>query len=79
MSMTDYRLCDKCGGKAFYDACLNYRFDPDDPSLTPAYRTAGKLGSGMQLDNLGDWAVICTDCAREYRCVIVRTRWDGAA
>jgi hypothetical protein len=56
MALADYRRCDVCGGKAFYDATLRYDFEryPD---------------RGLYL--LGDWAVICIDCAKTFKCIIV--------
>lgn len=77
MAAGDYRSCDVCGGKAFYDAKLNYETgDKVDGkwvySDTP-YRIAGadqgKYGVG--LDYVGDWAVICADCAKTHKTVIV--------
>jgi len=55
MALADYRLCDLCDGKVFYDANLNY---------TPTKE-------GYTLDHLGDWAVICLDCAKTHKCVVV--------
>lgn len=75
MAFADYRLCDVCGGKAFYDANLNYG-DADQPS----YRIAGKeqyedpaLNEkyGATLDHVGDWAVICIECAKTNETRIV--------
>lgn len=75
MAMADYRLCDVCGGKAFYDSNLNYG-DADRPS----YRIAGKEQYddpainekyGATLDYVGDWAVICTNCSDKYETKIV--------
>lgn len=60
MALADYRLCDVCGGKAFYDANLNYDFDNMD-----------KEAHMPKLDYLGDWAVICEDCAKTHRCVVL--------
>lgn len=57
MAKGDYRCCDICDGKVFYDANLNY-----ETSTTPPFYT---------LDYLGDWAVICTDCAKTHQCVII--------
>jgi invasion protein IalB len=54
MAMCDYRQCDVCGCKAFYDANLNY----DDATELPDY--------------VGDWAVICTDCAKTHTCVVLK-------
>ena len=61
MAMADYRCCDIRGGKAFYDANLNYDFDNPDP----------KTGE-YPLDYLGDWSVICQDCAKDYRTEVVK-------
>ena len=73
MAGADYRRCDVCGSKAFYDANLNY--DTGDKidgkwvySETP-YRVAGEVQGnyGVGLDYVGDWAVICTECAKTHR------------
>jgi hypothetical protein len=67
MAMADYRLCDKCGHNAFYDSNLNYEFGdrqhpiPEDEKIRD---------SDWKLDYLGDWAVLCRDCAKTHRCVI---------
>jgi thiol:disulfide interchange protein len=57
MAACDYRSCDVCGGKVFYDANLNY--DHDD---------AGNI----TLDYLGDWCVICTECAKTHESKVVK-------
>lgn len=68
MAMADYRLCDKCGNKAFYDSNLNYEFStmehpiPEDECIRD---------SGHKLDYLGDWSVLCRECAKTHKCVIV--------
>ena len=67
MAAADYRLCDVCDGKAFYDANLNYDYDSD----TERPRVTGEASYGPPLDYLGDWAVLCTDCAKRYRTKIV--------
>lgn len=77
MALADYRLCDVCGGKAFYDANLNYDTDASDPR--PPFRTAGReqiensklQKHGYRIDNLGDWAVLCRHCAQSHRTMIV--------
>lgn len=56
MALADYRLCDVCGRKAFYDANLNYDFNE--------YPETG-------LSNLGDWSVLCRDCAKTHTTQIV--------
>lgn len=70
MSAADYRLCDVCSAKVFYDASLNYeRATEAEPSakiagVEPAYY-------GYRLMNLGDWAVLCRECATTHRTAIV--------
>ena len=76
MATGDYRSCDVCGGKAFYDANLNYQFNykVDDVWVysNPSFRTAGVSDNdGTILDYVGDWAVICTDCSPKFKTVIV--------
>lgn len=61
MAAADYRLCDKCSSKAFYDANLNYEWN-----AIPAVRE-----TTYGLDNLGDWAVLCCECAKTHRCAIL--------
>lgn len=75
MALSDYRLCDVCGSKAFYDANLNHDQGCDEEWHYP-YRTAGKEQHPekkyqMRLDYLGDWAVICSDCAKTHKTVVV--------
>lgn len=48
MAMADYRRCDCCGAKAFYDADLRYDFEE--------WPETG-------LSNVGRWVVLCRDCA----------------
>lgn len=60
MALADYRLCDVCGQKVFYDADLNYDY--------PNTNAKGDI----KLDYLGDWAVICEECAKDHECVIRR-------
>jgi len=61
MAAADYKLCDVCSGKVFYDATLNY-----NDAETEAEKTRG-----YSLDHLGDWAVICEECAKTHKCIIV--------
>lgn len=56
MAEADYKSCDVCGCKTFYDANLNYDFEE--------YPHHGL--------RLGDWKVICIECAKLYRCVVER-------
>ena len=63
MAAADYRLCDLCSTKVYYDANLNWDFDehPDNG-----------------LYNLGDWKVICRKCAETHECIIVtRNQKEG--
>lgn len=70
MASADYRHCDCCGEKAFYDATLNYDCGPESPNEEKI------RGEEYKLDRLGDWAVLCRECAKSYRCVIV-ARTEG--
>ena len=63
MAYADYRLCDKCECKAFYDANLNYDFTADASEHI--------RGQHLALDYLGDWKVLCKECAKKYICIIV--------
>jgi hypothetical protein len=58
MAAIDYRLCDKCGQKTYYDASLNYDF-----------REYPEHGL-----RLGSWKVICIECAKNHECVIVERK-----
>lgn len=81
MAAADYRLCDVCGSKAFYDSNLPYEDGPSEYTRTPPYRIAGKEQYadnpefreqyGMRLGYLGDWAVLCDDCAKTHKTQIV--------
>ena len=76
MAYADYRLCDVCGGKAFYDANLNYEHGIKDPDWEYPFRTAGEPQHDnpkyqMRLDYLGDWAVICSTCAATHKTVVM--------
>lgn len=55
MAAADYRLCDICSCKTFYDSNLDYCF--------VEYPKHG-------LSRLGDWAVICTECAETHEVII---------
>lgn len=80
MAMADYRLCDVCDQKVFYDANLIYEPGPSPYRDSLPFRFAGKPQyddaelchkHGLRLDYLGDWAVICEDCAKTYKTVVV--------
>lgn len=74
MAKTDYRCCDVCDHKVFYDAHLNYEQTYRD-HVVPAEDIARIAGVsnpyGYKLDYLGDWAVICRDCAKTHKCVVL--------
>lgn len=81
MAAADYRLCDVCDGKVFYDVRLSYEDGRDEHAKErPPYRIAGaeqiadpalNAKCGMRLGYLGDWAVICSDCAKTHRTAIL--------
>ena len=82
MAKSDYRLCDVCDEKAFYDANLSYESGPSEYSDSPPYKVAGadqysdpalNEKYGNRLGYLGDWAVLCTDCAKTHRVAILKT------
>lgn len=68
MAFSDYRLCDVCGCKCFYDVSLNYEFGTE---AAPIPLDQQVRESGFKLERLGDWAVICMDCAKTHECKIV--------
>lgn len=71
MALADYRLCDVCDCKVFYDANLSYEQEKDTP-LSEIARVAGEsILYGYKLDRLGDWAVICLDCAKTHKTIVV--------
>lgn len=72
MAACDYRLCDSCGRKAFYDAGLSYddAKSADDPGVYRIAGTSQQFG-WMTLGNVGDWAVLCKECAKTHRTIIV--------
>lgn len=72
MAASDYRLCDVCGGKAFYDANLNYDQGSD---VVGSVRNAGMMLDCTRLDYLGDWGVICQGCAKTHE-IIIRRKED---
>ena len=77
MAAGDYRSCDVCGGKAFYDARLNYdtgkKIDGKWVYSETPYRIAGDEPGAFSvgLDYVGDWAVICTGCSPRFMTRIV--------
>lgn len=81
MAYADYRLCDVCEGKAFYDANLNYEWPNKDGKDSFGYKIEKEelvRDSGHKLDRLGDWAVLCRDCAKTHKCVILPINTEAA-
>lgn len=73
MAGADYRSCDLCGmGKVFYDAGLNYEpMSSEQESLgNVPFKEVGEPAC-YTLERLGDWAVLCKNCAKTHKCVIV--------
>ena len=68
MAYADYRLCDICECKAFYDSNLNYDF-PDKNNPIPEENLIRDCH--YSLDYLGDWAVICRECAKTHKTIVV--------
>jgi hypothetical protein len=79
MAGADYRSCDKCGAKTFYDANLPYEYvgDNDDygKKITKEMctRYVGEP-DGVRLYRVGDWAVLCEECAKTHETKIVKRR-----
>ena len=77
MAGGDYRSCDVCGSKAFYDVILNYETGKKVGGVwvyaSNPYRVAGASqgADGKGLGYVGDWAVICTNCAKTHRTAIL--------
>lgn len=67
MAMADYKRCDVCGGKAFYDANItDHRYVATyDPQEAKEYDPVGI-------------AVLCSECNKTHEAVI-RPRAGGAA
>lgn len=57
MAAADYRLCDVCLSKCFYDAELQY----SDPEENQEAEWASLPGH-----NTGAWLVICKACAKTH-------------
>ena len=72
MAGADYRLCDICDRKTFYNANLNYEFERD--SWKP-FEGIDKR-RGWKLDNLGDWICLCKECSEKYKVVVMDREED---
>lgn len=74
MAGADYKSCDVCGGKAFYDAKLQYEQEDKWNKETPFSKEVGETLSKFEaykLGHLGDWAVLCVNCAKTHKTQIV--------
>lgn len=58
MAAADYKLCDVCSAKTFYDVEIDYA-DAAPPDWTPIPK------------HVGSWAVICESCAKTHICVVM--------
>lgn len=67
MAGADYRLCDVCRSKTFYDSNLNYE---QGPEVKGSVRNAGSLMDNTSLDYLGDWVVICNRCTATHEIIL---------
>lgn len=65
MAGADYRSCDVCSGKTFYDAQLDYQPPTEEMKAEKKY--------DYWLHGVGDWAVLCPECAKTHE-VIVRPK-----
>ena len=73
MALCDYKLCDVCGCKAFYDANLQYEQSVEGYTIPENEQIKDDHGhpSGTKLMYLGQWSVICIDCAKLYKTTIL--------
>lgn len=68
MAGADYRYCDNCDTKAFYDSNLNYEVDMP---RSPIPKDQLVRDTHYKIDSLGDWKVLCRECAKTHKCIIV--------
>jgi hypothetical protein len=75
MAGADYRKCDKCNRKVFYDSDLSYEFQKFDITrgkMVFEYEETKPIkGETHALGCLGDWKVLCHKCAETHKCIIV--------
>lgn len=62
MAMCDYRWCNVCGCKAFYDAELNY-YDEDKPNA--------QNGQELPDGRIADMVCLCSDCLKTHEIKVV--------
>lgn len=74
MAGADYRSCDLCGNKAFYDADIQYevedKWNKDRPFAKEVGENLAKY-EAYKLGYLGDWAVLCVNCAKTHKTQII--------
>lgn len=72
MALADYRLCDVCDSKAFYDVELDYRFTSRQDTIEKDEQvTVNDEPQGYRLQYLGAWAVLCEQCIKTHRIAIL--------
>lgn len=79
MARVDYRCCDVCGIQTIYDANLHWnRNNTNDCIYTYNNRSRHRRlvkennkPTNLTLGHLGNWAVLCLDCAKKYEFKIV--------
>jgi len=76
MAAADYRLCDQCGCKAFYDAGM-YDFDPPAEGVPDILDN--EKPKHLWTCQLGGWAVLCRDCVKTHKAVVVPRSSEGGA
>lgn len=69
MASGNYRLCDICRGKSFYDANLNYEMHFGEEQKEISVKENGQF-KHYDLDYLGNWSVLCQDCSKTYEIII---------
>lgn len=63
MAGADYKSCDVCSAKTFYDANLDYEQPTKEMMADKKY--------DWWLHGIGDWKVICPKCAETMKVIIV--------
>lgn len=63
MALADYKLCDVCGRKTYYDANLNFDLGDRGPDGFPVP------------DGAGDLAALCRECVKTHE-IVIATRGD---
>lgn len=78
MAGGDYRSCDLCGTKSFYDANLPYEYvgDVSDGVTITKEMCTRKVGQPTStfLWRVGDWAVLCNECSKTHETKIVKRK-----